>query len=165
MSAAFFLYHCSPHRLVQVSALLVSLLVIGINLYFSTDTILSAFSADWYVFLLMAGPVLFYLGLVLYLLLTCLQVMGLAPPLFSAVSAVLIRRMSVVFVGRTAARPPRPAVREATLGLGCGRQHQLRQHRVHLTSAEILVQFSPSTCSCHNGDICKVITYYLAQRL
>ena len=52
------------------AALLVSLVVISINLYFSTDYILNAVGHTWLAWMLLLGPGVFYIAFVLYLMLS-----------------------------------------------------------------------------------------------
>jgi len=72
-----------------VFALGISALVISINLYFSTDYILSALGTEWYVWLLMVPLCVFYMALVLYLIVTCLQAMDVLGSDFYSVIVVV----------------------------------------------------------------------------
>ncbi|KAF8355454.1 smf-1 [Pristionchus pacificus] len=56
----------------QFSALLTSLLVIAINIYFVQDTILEHFGRSWYVFVLLIAPTGVYFAFIVYLLSICL---------------------------------------------------------------------------------------------
>uniref|UniRef100_A0A915EH85 Uncharacterized protein n=1 Tax=Ditylenchus dipsaci TaxID=166011 RepID=A0A915EH85_9BILA len=71
------MFEFSSSRLFQGCALLVSMIVISINLYFSTDYILSSLGNHWYVWILLTIPSTTYLAFVLYLIFTCLQSMDL----------------------------------------------------------------------------------------
>ncbi|CAD5220743.1 unnamed protein product [Bursaphelenchus xylophilus] len=64
----------------QYAALIVSIIVIAINLYFSTDTIFGFFGTSWSTYLLMAAPIIIYVVFVIYLFFVCLQVMGICTP-------------------------------------------------------------------------------------
>ncbi|KAI1732399.1 natural resistance-associated macrophage protein [Ditylenchus destructor] len=70
-----FEYACS--RTFQISALCISMAVISINLYFSTDYILNSLGTEWYVWILLIIPCIFYVTFVLYLIFICLQSMGI----------------------------------------------------------------------------------------
>uniref|UniRef100_A0A1I7SR14 Protein Malvolio n=2 Tax=Bursaphelenchus xylophilus TaxID=6326 RepID=A0A1I7SR14_BURXY len=61
----------------QFAALTVSLIVIGINLYFSTGMIFSWFGTSWTIYLMLAPPIIVYVLFVIYLFIVCLQIMGI----------------------------------------------------------------------------------------
>lgn len=77
-------------RRFQFLALLISFMVIAINFYFIVDYITSQFGTSYYVFLLMAIPILSYLIFVSYLVCVCLIAMNICvSDLFRGVSTVL----------------------------------------------------------------------------
>lgn len=61
----------------QAFALLVSIVVITINLYFSFDYIMGSLNGSWYAWVLLIGPGFLYISFVLYLMFTCLQSMNI----------------------------------------------------------------------------------------
>lgn len=84
-------------RVFQAFALIVSLIIISINLYFSIFLILEHLGSQWYVFLfnlfifrflwlLLPVPSLLYILLALYLIFVCLQSMGIITKDFYEVS-------------------------------------------------------------------------------
>lgn len=74
----------------QFCALLISFGVIAINFYFSIDFILNQFGTRWFVFLIMAGPILLYLSFVIYLICVSLVTMEICvSDLFNNVSLLI----------------------------------------------------------------------------
>jgi len=71
------MFEYSSSRIFQGFALFISMIVISINLYFSTDYIVNALGTDWYVWILLIVPSVVYLAFVLYLIFVCLQSMGI----------------------------------------------------------------------------------------
>ena len=70
--------------------MLVSFVVISINLYFSTDYILNALGTSWYVWLLLIVPTIIYMAFVLYLVVDCLQAIGLVSKDFYYVNFIWV---------------------------------------------------------------------------
>jgi hypothetical protein len=69
---------------------LISFGVIAINFYFSIDFILNQFGTRWFVFLIMAGPILLYLSFVIYLICVSLVTMEICvSDLFNNVSLLI----------------------------------------------------------------------------
>uniref|UniRef100_A0A914ELP4 Uncharacterized protein n=1 Tax=Acrobeloides nanus TaxID=290746 RepID=A0A914ELP4_9BILA len=63
----------------QIFAIMISIVVISINLYFSTDYILSNLGGAWYVWVLMIIACILYVVFVSYLALICLQATEILP--------------------------------------------------------------------------------------
>ncbi|KAH7700215.1 natural resistance-associated macrophage protein isotype II, partial [Aphelenchoides avenae] len=70
------MFEYKSSKIFQYFALAISLVIIAINLYFTTDFVLSNVGQDWWVWPVLSVPCVLYILFVLYLIFTCLQSMG-----------------------------------------------------------------------------------------